>query len=461
MRLIPRDTHLWIPLILILAVAGCDETPPDPVPRTGDVAGSVLTVDGSHAVEGATVTCGGRSTEADNLGHYALTGVPTGYNVITAGKPGFYEYAAAIYVDFHTDFNIFLSKIPDFGNLFGKVVLRGSTIPVSGVTIVCEDRSTVSDDSGDFRFDGLTRGGHVVSAFKSNFIYYQTMVTLAESTQVVMLLASASLEGTVISRIDGPVAGAEVRLEMVVDTTDELGQFMMPVVPQGSHALSVSHSRYRPWAVPLSIDVAPAAVSAVLVRDVCDTIHISNDANLSLTEFEGCTDSPDWVIYDHGDDHDSRLRLQYFMRWPEIGAAPCVGRLRFLIELPDPPAYLTPPQIDSAWLHLRLTGEQTGPVVVSARRASAEAAPWSENTVAWFDSPSVSNLLYAARLLSGEDAWIIDVRSIYRDSFNPGRTLRFQREEVGIVDPPENLYLWSSEAPDPANRPFVVIHYVY
>jgi len=274
------------------------------------------------------------------------------------------------------------------------------------------------------------------------------------------MMPSTSIAGQVYNRIDGPVSDAQIEIAGMSGVTDNDGRFVIPIVPQGNHETLVIHSRYDPETTWVKIELNTAELAFVLKRFIYDSIDVVNDANIVYTDFDGCPDCPVWWDYHQGDNHDDRLRLEYYSTEADDGRF-FMGFTRALVQLPPLPEYLTPFDIDSAWLCLRPTGESYLPGAAAARRAVAGENPWTETLVAWSTAPEVSPLVLGGIDEFPDDVWTINVRTIYRDPRDLIRTVRLQKEEIGLTPVKEYLNFWSSEAPEVSDRPFVILKYYY
>lgn len=118
----------------------------------------------------------------------------------------------------------------------GTVINAYTMTPVSGVSVVADTKTTTTDSSGRFKFDGKVAS---ISATKPGFETVRATVT-SDTASLRLLLRPNVVEGTVVSAANQkPIDGATVTLTVgskSVDstTTDSSGHYTLSDVPEGA-----------------------------------------------------------------------------------------------------------------------------------------------------------------------------------------------------------------------------------
>lgn len=141
------------------------------------------------------------------------------------------------------------------GTVAGRVLEAETESPISGadveLTVAGERRSVVTGPAGDFRFDSVPTGRHVVRASAAGYGARQVEVTVprGDTVRLELTLARAeerreAREGLIAGRVlhartGAPVAGASVRIRDIGIGTlaDSLGRYRLADVPPGRHTL--------------------------------------------------------------------------------------------------------------------------------------------------------------------------------------------------------------------------------
>ena len=101
---------------LVAATFGCgnrsDDTPVTPTVGTIATAQGTVMASGSYiALAGALVTIGDVTLTTRLDGTYAVSGLKPGNTTLTAERPGFQKFSAAVFLEGAKTFNIFLSPV--------------------------------------------------------------------------------------------------------------------------------------------------------------------------------------------------------------------------------------------------------------------------------------------------------------------------------------------------------------
>jgi len=457
-----KHSAFWVTLVLACGLsAGCNRGPVDPVPQYGDVSGYVRTSNSKKAIEGATVTCAGQTYTVTRTGIYVFTGVPEGYHLIRSEKVGYDTYTASVRITDNTVHNVYMDKVVEYRDIAGHVYLDNSNIPVEGVSVVCDDVWDTTDADGGYLLQHVLAETHALYAFKNHYISHESRVALVSDTTIDIYLASASLSGTLRHRIDGPVGGARVEIADVAAYSSADGGFRLPVVPRGTHRVTVSHTAYDSLTQTLTIIDGENTLDTFLTRSICDTLPITDDASIAEPDLLGCGDCPAWGDVDENFGQSELLRLEYFLKVdPGPPTETYSARTRVLISLPPLPEEASRLNMSGVRLVLYPVDERQPQEYVSLRPVKGGSDVWSEDVVTWADQPEVSQLLYDAVLARPGQPLTVEVLPLFVD-LGARPSLLLQGEEVGEVDPPRRLSFYSSECPDESLRPVMIVRYSF
>ena len=454
-----RVPQSWI-FALAFLLLSCDGQIQKPANPTGDVSGLVRVSGTSSPIEGALVTCAGDTTVADSKGAYDLWEVPGGYQVVRAEKPGYEAHSAGVYVHGHISHNIYMERLPDRGSISGYAYYEGTIQPVPGVIVNCAGKTDTTDAVGAFFIDSVHYGTYAIEAAKNRWVAYRSMVDVDGHVSCHVLMATASVRGSVIHAYDGPIAGARISVEGMVGYSDAGGYFHLEHAPQGIHMITCTHPAYNGSLEEATITGLGVTFDFVLTRTTYDSIPVTEDATVSIAELEGCDDCPSWGAQDRNYGQATKIELAYFMR-SDTGSEPATysAKTRFFIRLPELPDHFDANNITQARLIVKPTGESFIPGRISVRRVKPSAPPWAENSLTWDNAPAVFSVTFATANSLGTARWEIDVLPIYRDPSDDSRSIRVQQEEIGPANPYHFQYFWSSEAPSVENRPLLIYAY--
>jgi hypothetical protein len=285
---------------------------------------------------------------------------------------------------------------------------------------------------------------------------------LENDTIIPIYLASAQLSGIVKHRLFGPIEGARVMVGEASTFTISDGSYVLPTAPQGTHQITVSHPDYDSNSDKITIGVNGITYDMVLTKFICDTIPVELDASIYYSQFDGCSDCPEWGDSDYNSGLEEQLKLEYYLKTePGTPLKTFVAKTRILLELPTMPEGAERLNISVGNLLLHPVGEYQSTEFVSMRTATQGSDIWEENSVTWANSPSPSALLLSAEQMQPGQPLSFDIISLFGYLYDERVSIILQKEEIGQVDPAQRLAFWSSEAPEPSLRPMIVLKYSY
>lgn len=454
---------IWTVVVILTALSlSCSRGPVEPVPQYGDISGYVRGFESQKAIAGATVTLAGQTYQVSRSGIYMFKNVPEGYHVLEAKKAGFLPYRIGIRVVDNTVHNVYMARKIEYRNISGHVYLDGSSIVVPDVVVICGDVYDTTDTEGYYHLEDITAQTHKLFARKNHYVSFEIRVMLENDTTIPIHLASASLTGVVEHRLYGPIDGAKVEVGEAATFTNSDGSYHLPTAPQGTHQIAVSHPDYDSTGHQVTIGADGGRHDVIMTVAICDTIPVEQDASITHSQFEGCSDCPDWGDVDQNYGSADQLKLEYFLKTePGPPRKTYVAQTRILLQLPQLPEGADRMNMSDISLLLYSTVELQRTEYITMRLTASDGELWEENYVTWADSPRPSSLLYAAVLVQPGQSVSFDVMPLLKEFGPQGVSVVLQKEEIGPADPAQRLTFWSSEAPEPDLRPMIVVKYSY
>jgi hypothetical protein len=229
----------------------------------GWIDGHVFINGSSTPIVGANVSVsGGPSTFTDASGHYNLS-VIAGNHIVTANMSGYYDETenAAVTVDHATPVDFNLVEVPTIGWLEGRVLLLGTSTPISGATIsVGASGSGLTDSAGYYNIS-IDPGWHDATASKSGYssvVVPLTIVVRKTTTQnfyLDTLPTQGTIEGYVLDiDTNTAIAGATVQIQGGASTiTDSNGYYSITATP-GTAQVAVDKTGYDPGTKSVSVN---------------------------------------------------------------------------------------------------------------------------------------------------------------------------------------------------------------
>ncbi len=325
------------------------------------------------------------------------------------------------------------------GSVVGKVMVAGSSIPIPGVVVECENVAAVSSTEGSYSLEGISPGDRVVYASAAGYVDYAEVVTIEESTlhnvYMGIYIGPARLFGYVSHATLGPLEGASVQIGNLIVVTDELGYYEYPDLEQVTYSMTVTKEGYR----FVSLNVHPTSENYQFDVDVK---KLATATLWSMADAGVMEDDPNT---NYGSDSELRLfndeirHERFFIHFPLDG----------LEDTAEP---------STATLRLYNTWPETN----DEHRAALVGRPtesWLENAVTWANSPLTGAAIAHSTY---EDRWYeVSVGTYFRD------WLVYGRENFGLlVDTPidhvaDRLVFASREHAEADKRAHVVLDYAW
>jgi hypothetical protein len=206
--------------------------------KTGDSAG--------FPVVGAVVAAGDIRDTTNNDGYYALVSVPYGEIIITCKHPDCYPYQDTISVSiYQTKFDM---AVESKYNVVGRVSHRIDG-PIKGAVVSIDTVQDTTDENGYYRLPLAPIGDQTIICNHPDYYPYQDTIFVSGSPKNydIIMESKYNIIGQVSHRIDGPIEGAVVSIDMIQDMTDNNGYYALPLVPVGDRIIICNHPDYYPY----------------------------------------------------------------------------------------------------------------------------------------------------------------------------------------------------------------------
>lgn len=454
---------IWTVVVLLMALSlSCTRGPVEPIPQYGDISGYVRGFESQRAIAGATVTLVDQTYQVSRSGIYIFKDIPEGFHTLKAQKAGFHPYRILIKVVDNTVHNVYMDKMIEYRDISGHVYLDGSSIAVHDAVVICGDVYDTTDAEGYYHLKDVTAQTHKLVVRKNHYVSFEARVMLENDTTIQIYLASAQLTGVVEHRLYGLIEGAKVEVGEAVAFTASDGFYHLPTAPQGTHQIVVSHPDYDSTRQQVTIEASGGRHDVIMTVAICDTIPVEQDASITHSQFEGCSDCPDWGDVSQNYGSSEQLKLEYFLKTePGPPRKTFVAQTRILLQLPQLPEGADRLNMSDISLMLYPAAEHQRTDFVTMRLTASGGILWEENSVTWADGPQPSLLLYAAELVQPGQPLSFDVMPLLKEFGTHGVSVSLQKEEIGLADPAQRLAFWSSEAVDPDLRPMIIVKYSY
>ena len=327
------------------------------------------------------------------------------------------------------------------GSLSGKVMVDGSSTPISGVLVECEDVFMVTAADGAYSLEGIPPGERVVFASAAGYDDYSAFVSVEESTvydvYMTEYVAPARLFGYVRhAALDAPIEGASVQIGVMNAVTDALGFYEYPNLEQTSYEMTVTKDGYRPFS--RSVDVTSENFQFDVNVKKLATVTLWSNADASVYEEYPGTNSGNSSRLDLFD--NGIVRERFYIRFSldaiEETAEPSSATLRLY--------------------HTEEEGDEASRTLLVARVNQS----WLESGVTWNNDPLTTDPSSVQGVY--EERWYeAEVGSFF------SKWLSYGEENHGLlVDTPEQhgagrFIFASKEYWEEDKWPHVVLHYAW
>ncbi len=130
------------------------------------------------------------------------------------------------------------------GSISGTVASTGRRAPLQGAHVECDDVICITDATGYYMLLGIGEGWRSLHVTALGHVSLSEPVYVTGATRYDVLLGVipqvTHLHGTVSHSVEGPLEGALVDVDGLIETTDEQGQYDFWDLPRDAEQISVS-----------------------------------------------------------------------------------------------------------------------------------------------------------------------------------------------------------------------------
>ncbi len=327
------------------------------------------------------------------------------------------------------------------GSISGVVTSAGARTPLQGVYVECDDVISMTDESGYYLLLGLSEGWHSLRVTASGYYSLTESVYVVGATRHDILVSAipevAHLHGTVSHSVEGPLEGALVDVDGLIETTDEHGEYEFWDLPKDAEQISVSLDGYLTSTRPLDIEDDDELLDIELKKLVSVTFYPTADAGVR-------SDMPD-------SNFGGYERLDLF-NGPSLG-------LEFYIFLPVEGLEETA-AVTNCTLRLYNIWESSGddPLPTLIGHLSSH---WNEMDVVWNDHLQHTSGATHMQVSYVSKQYGIDVTSFVDDWMTGAFTNLGLSIETDYSETPRRFSFASREHPDEEKRPRLEIEYAW
>ncbi|HVT01831.1 MAG TPA: carboxypeptidase regulatory-like domain-containing protein [Thermoanaerobaculia bacterium] len=261
---------------------------------------------GGSAVAGVTITVRGQTAISGTDGTYLFTGLIPGSTTLTATKSGFQNFQTTVsLLSGANNFDIGLTPSTATGANLSGLVSTLDGLPIPGVTISAQSRTSISDDNGQYTITSLTPGSTIVTAQKTGFQDSRQTVTLVagDNTLLIQMTAAsgtALLSGIVTTGVDATsVSGVTVAAQGKSTVSRADGSYLLTNLTPVSTVVTATKTGFTNFSQSmnlvagqntLNISVTPSSTNlSGSVRKLDGTTAISG-AKVTVQNISATTD---------------------------------------------------------------------------------------------------------------------------------------------------------------------------
>lgn len=315
------------------------------------------------------------------------------------------------------------------GDIDGNVYVAGTTEAILGVLVSCADASCTTGEGGSYYLSDVPEGDQTLTATRDGYEPYSATINVIAGAilyhDVHMTVATAIVHGYVSHAVDGFIEGAEVRIQQLVDYTDDDGYYQFLNVPQGTQEITCTHADYDPFSASIDISTDHLQYDIALTRTTGNTMCVTEDATVKWDAGDASLATmnfgqADSLVVNYGTVTGNRRKHRFF-----IGYEP-------LPEDVDPSA------VESATLNVSAMGVSGGGFKTILVRHVLSA--WTESGITWNDQPDASTAVLCTLFVDESTPTVtIDVLPYYRGEITSVYGLRFalpgdEQDYIGALD---------------------------
>jgi len=250
-------------LMFLTIYLSCGEQPhsniydPDsPNTILGSISGKVQPKDSKAKVDvklGNTVEA---STTIDSDGNYAIKNLEEDvYDLVITAEGYETVTVKGVYVKARTNTDtgtITLTKpgVPPSGpgTVFGNVTDADTKAAISGVTIKIDNKTTQTDENGNYTITGIQPGNYNLTATKDLYLPYSTSVQILAGTSTsinISLMSIGQVRGKITDTTTGAgIQNASITIGGQTSYTNSSGDYYIVNILPGTYSITVSKSGY-------------------------------------------------------------------------------------------------------------------------------------------------------------------------------------------------------------------------
>ena len=326
------------------------------------------------------------------------------------------------------------------GSLIGKVMVAGSSMPISGAVVKCEGVVAVSAADGSYSLEGIPPGDRVVYSSAEGYVSYSQGVTVEETTvhdvYMNVYIGPARMFGYVRHATFGPLEGANVQIGVMNVVTNSLGYYEYPNLQQTSYLITVTKDGYRQFSQEKDLTTPDVEFNVNLKK--LATVTLWPNADASVYGRHPDTNSGNTTRLDLF--NDGFVRERFYIRFSLDGIEETAEPSSALLRL----------------YHREEEGDEASRTLLAGRVLSS----WSESNVTWNNDPATTDPSSVQGVY--EQRWYeAEVGSYFSDWLIHGAA-----NEGLLVDTPEQhgagrFIFASREYWEEDKWPHVVLHYAW
>jgi hypothetical protein len=174
---------------LILFTA-CEKDPPPAAVEYFSVSGRVMQKATLKPVGRCNIELGRFITASNDSGYYVFNNIPEGKYQLTAKKEGYSDFSQNITLTWDPVINI--DMIPTKEQVLTGKIFNILNNPVSGASVTCEGKTTITDSSGSFLITGIQEGTHLIKVTYSNYNDFIEELAMPSGTKDVVIRLKSS-----------------------------------------------------------------------------------------------------------------------------------------------------------------------------------------------------------------------------------------------------------------------------
>jgi hypothetical protein len=245
----------------------------------------------------------------------------------------------------------------------GKTYLLGSADPLSGVVVRCAGLSTSSGADGSYRLDGVPEGIQVITAELVNCERYSDTIDVKSDMRryIYLSLRTTKIRGCVTNAIDGPIAGATVRMQSNGVNTDASGWYELPRMTGVSDTLFVTHTLYMPFRTVVYLDSSEKNVDVSLTRQRVIQVKMTEDTYVDESRPDANFGASSTLLLSTNPSGQSGYQKQIYLKFdlPAILRNEEVrildASLQLMMSSPTPPISIQTYSVAASWTAASIT----------------------------------------------------------------------------------------------------------